>query len=731
LIHAAHKSETAARRNRIAVILLSLVAVVALLGASFQFARLLNIGRGLDVVVREDALWAVFQADRHMRQFQSHLQMMLLNGGKAEQHEILLRNYDILYSRVVLMERGTFHLNLGQGGALTENSRKLAQFVVGLEARIDTLDPDAPDYLAQMEHVLSQTAAFPDLTNSMLLDANAGMNALRGAERHLRSAVQEQFIAKMVVVVSAFLGIFCLLFLQLRHLSHAGRRMAVLEKRSRLSAQRARAASRAKSAFLATMSHEMRTPLNGITGVVDYLALNARDTPFKSHLDTLRASALHLGSVIDGILELSRMEKTRPEPVPEAVELVQLGHSLWLSHKARADIAGLSLQMQIPDLVVMADPALLRQVMTRLLDNALKFSRQGKVTVRASCLASGLLRVEVEDEGIGIAPGEEARLFRAFEQGDQTFSRNFSGSGLGLAMCRHLVTAMGGKIGATSLTNGSLFWFEIPAPPVPKHLAAPDEKTSAHALRIVIAEDNQINQEVLCAHLAQMGHDCALACTGEEAVEIITRNPPDLVFMDMQMPVMDGLEATRKIRAAGHAMPIIAVTANSFARDRANCARAGMTGFISKPITREALARALAKIAIAPSHQPALQQQPPLQKEHTSCAQLRDLVSALGVEMVASLIDTFEREISAFSQSLQESCLSADSVAQDSLLHTFKGAALTLGMVKSGNFAQAKRAALPLSSRDAEALVTNARADVAILRQSLGGMCKHEAPADA
>jgi CheY-like chemotaxis protein len=377
----------------------------------------------------------------------------------------------------------------------------------------------------------------------------------------------------------------------------------------------------------------------------------------------------------------------------------------------------------MPDLTVMADPALLRQVMTRLLDNALKFSTCGTVILRANCPADGLLRIEVEDEGIGLAPGQEARLFRAFEQGDQTFSRSFDGSGLGLAICRHLVSAMGGKIGADRQSRGSLFWFEIPAQPAALEKTLANEETTLHPLRIVIAEDNQINRDVLAAHLGQMGHQCILACTGEEAVETVLRNPPDLVLMDMQMPVMDGLEATRKIRAAGHEMPIIAVTANSFARDRANCARAGMTGFISKPITREALTRALADMIAAPRHQLASRPPPPPPpiKAQTPSGQLGDLVSALGIEMVTSLIDKFEGEITVFSQNLQDTCLSADTAAQDSLLHTFKGAALTLGMNKSGNLAQAKRAALPLSPVDAETLVKNARADVAALRQSLRG----------
>ncbi|MCH8467970.1 MAG: hypothetical protein LAT78_15530, partial [Roseinatronobacter sp.] len=486
----ARAGDVDARRNRIGVFALSLVAAVAMLGASYQFVRLLNVGRAMDVVVREDAMWAVFQADRHMRDFHTQLRFMSSYGGGAEQHVVLLRSYDILYSRVILLERGTFHLDLGGGGRLAEKARSLAEFVTGLERRMDALDPAAPDYLVQVQDLLAKTAPYPAFTNALLLEANAGMNALRSAERDLRNAVQDQFVVKMVIMVSAFWGIFCLLILQLRHLSRAGRRMGVLEKRSRLSALRARAASRAKSAFLATMSHEMRTPLNGIIGAVDYLALENSAKPHHPRLDVIRALALHLGSVIDGILEFSRLEKGTPELRLEPVELERLGQSLLLAHRPQAEAAGLSLTLDMPDITVLVDATLLRQIITRLLDNALKFTLRGTISLRAKLCDTGLLRVEVQDEGIGIAPGQQAWLFRAFEQGDQSFSRSFGGSGLGLAICRHLVTAMGGKIGATSQEGqGSVFWFEIPVQAAPVVQPLADAGGGAQALHILIAED--------------------------------------------------------------------------------------------------------------------------------------------------------------------------------------------------------------------------------------------------
>ena len=709
------------RRSRIGVILLSLVAAVAMLGASIQFLRLLDVERDMDAIIREDAIWAIFQADRHVRELEQ-TGRMIVQTGRSDMHADFLRHYDILYSRVKLLERGTFYIDLTTEGELTEKTRTFTTVVLDLVDQIDALEPESEDYLAAMSVLHQEIAHLPDLSNRLLINANSMMHERRVADRDLRANVQEQLAAMMVTLVVAFIGIFVLLMLQVRQLARASHRMALLQERSRRSAVRAQIANKAKSAFLATMSHEMRTPLNGIIGTAELLTpAHPND---KARLETIQASAILLRDVIDGILDFSRLDKGQMEVQNKPVDLEALGASLALAFGGQAQERGLGLTVEMPPQTVQTDETLLRQILARLIDNAMKFSVNGQLTIRATRPDGARLRVEVHDQGIGISEEDIKSLFKHFRQLDASFSRRYGGTGLGLAICKRIIDAMQGTIGVDSiLGQGSCFWFEIPAEGVPGNVQGQQDKSEiltisdqapARSFHILIAEDNHINQNVLLAHLENMGHRCSVAQNGKEAVEFLNSQIPDLILMDMQMPIMDGVEATRSIRQQGHSLPVIAVTANAFPKDREICLSAGMTDFLPKPVTQRALKEVLSKIEIVETSQNA---QSAADTGGASVSgqkispQFTELVETLGPEMALSFMQRFEEEVSDFRRDMAEAIQLSDATRQDNLLHTFKGAALTLGLIDAGKLAQNLRSKIPLSHDDLSEIANEAIQD--------------------
>ena len=565
----------------------------------------------------ENIAWVFSQLELEYMQLRDDLRQAQRYPDKLEP-DALRQRYEIFVSRIPLVQPD-------QIKRLVQPQPEHVRAVKLIQQFVDHADPFLSDGLSTSltPQVITELLNQVELLSEPIHDMSIlTMDVMARAISRRNAAAREQ--GHISIALNIFQGLLTLTFagLLIRQVRSLEKRRAELEAlavRLREARRGAEAANVAKSAFLANMSHELRTPLNGILGMLSLIPPNALDTGQAGYLLSAQESAEHLLSIVNDILDTSRLESKNLQISPIDIQLPPLLREVETLMAGLARAKGLGLKVNLsPDVPqwVRADGMRLKQILQNLLSNAIKFSAQGTVTLDIDALdlpqaAAGAplsLRLRISDQGIGMDEATQARLFQRFSQGDASTSRHYGGSGLGLEISRSLARLMGGDITLESQPgHGSVFTVQLQllcgqAPPVAlTPAAAPSLRREAgsQGLDIIVAEDQAINRKLMEVMLKRMGHQVRFAEDGEQAVAEVRRAPPDVVFMDLHMPNMDGLEATRILRAGSGAaatVPIIALTADVLEETQERALAAGMNAFLPKPVSMTQIESALTQL---------------------------------------------------------------------------------------------------------------------------------------
>ncbi|UTH73478.1 ATP-binding protein [Chromobacterium sp. IIBBL 290-4] len=632
----------------------------------------------------DNIIWAYFQLETEQLHLLDAMQRARHGQSDADQ---LQERYDIFVSRIGIIRTGLYKSVMQDLPSYQQMQTRLDGFVNdGDQFFRDQTGKLDGARLARLEAELQQMSeGLHDLSlqaNESVAEMVDGRN--RTMKQHI--AISNWLMGFEWLLI---LGFGTIVFRQLRQLERRKSELERLTSKLEDARNEAETASLAKSAFLANMSHEIRTPLNGVLGMLSLLADSAPSPNQTSYINTAEESAKHLLLLLNDVLDASKLESGKLELAPVTCNLPYLLRQIvnLLSAQAQAKnlTLGLELVSELPEWVVL-DPTRLRQILLNLLSNAVKFTEHGGISVQASVSPGEVagevaLSVLVTDTGIGMDEATMARLFKRFSQGDGSTARQYGGSGLGLEISQSLAQLMRGNITVTSKQGqGSSFHLSLPLQVTDMPALELSEKACPAAelsvpIRILVVDDNAVNRKYMLALLERMGQAPSMASDGPEALTLARKEPYDLVLMDLHMPVMDGLETTRRMRleAMTPNMKIIALTADAFPETCQQVLRHGLDDFLSKPLHREQLLAMLLK------HFPPITPSLPVEAVSLDSGAIADFIDLLTREKYLELVAQFFSSHMATYSQMEDNIHQLDRVQLFHLAHSMKGGAVTLG----------------------------------------------------